>query len=158
MNISNNKKVLEKYDISGIFARNLCKIQGFKLVCICDDSTSMRETLNKGQTKWDELRQSIETVLDIASAYNVDSDVLFLNRPGFRNVKSISQLDEQFSKPPQGGTPLTKCFKLALDSNKEEISERKLLVIIFTDGCPTSDEKELETDPINEFKRILQSE
>ena len=41
-----SQSVLEKYDITGIFAQKLNQLQGFKMVCICDDSTSMRETLN----------------------------------------------------------------------------------------------------------------
>ena len=148
------KAVLEKYNIKGIFEKNLFKLEEFKIVCICDDSTSMRETLNKGQTKWDELKQSIEIVLDIGSAYNVDCDVLFLNRPGFRSVKHISQLSQQFSRPPEGRTPLTKCFQLALEINRQVLKERKLLVLIFTDGCPTSDNQ--SKDPIKEFKEVLE--
>lgn len=118
--------ILNKYDITGVFAQELIQLQGFKLVCICDDSTSMREILNKGQTKWDELKQAIEIVLDIASALKVDCDVLFLNRMGFRNVKQITQLSEQFSSPPYGNTPLAKCFKVALENNRSELHERKL--------------------------------
>ena len=150
--IYNSQSILEKYDITGIFAQKLNQLQGFKMVCICDDSTSMREVLNKGQTKWDELRQSIEIVLDVATAFNVDCDVLFLNRPGFRNVKHISQLNEQFTNPPSGLTPLARCFQLALENNKNELSERKLLILIFTDGSPTSQHPE----PIKEFKNVLQ--
>jgi hypothetical protein len=151
---SSYQSVLEKYDITGVFAKNLNQLQGFKLVCICDDSTSMRETLAKGQTKWSELVKSVEIVLDIANAYNVDCDVLFLNRPGLRNVKQMSQLDEQFSTPPSGCTPLTRIFKLALDNNRIEVSERRLLVLIFTDGSPSSD-KGSSKDPIDEFKDAL---
>ena len=155
-NSSAPQNVLEKYDITGIFAQKLNQLQGFKLVCICDDSTSMRETLNKGQTKWDELKQSIEIVLDIGAAYKVDCDVLFLNRSGFRNVKNIQQLAEQFSTPPCGNTPLTKCFNIALENNRHELMERKLLIIIFTDGCPTS-ERQSATDAIKEFKTTLKN-
>jgi thiol-disulfide isomerase/thioredoxin len=144
--------IIQKYDITGIFAQKLNLLRGFKMICICDDSTSMREILNKGQTKWDELKQSIEIVLDIGSAYNVDCDVLFLNRPGFRSVKHISQLSQQFSRPPEGRTPLTKCFQLALEINRQVLKERKLLVLIFTDGCPTCD----YGNPIKEFKEALE--
>jgi hypothetical protein len=150
-----SQSVLEKYDITGIFAQKLNQLQGFKMVCICDDSTSMRETLNKGQTKWDELRQSIEIVLEIGASYKVECDVMFLNRSGFRNVKSIQQLGDQFLTPPQGNTPLTRCLRLALENNRQELVERRLLVIIFTDGCPTSDHK-TSNDAINEFKLTLQ--
>ena len=146
------QNILQQYDITGIFAQKLNQLNGFKIVCICDDSTSMREVLGKGQTKWDELKQSIAAVLDIAAFYNVDCDVLFLNRPGFRNVRNVMQLNEQFSIPPLGNTPLTKCFQLAVESNRNELSERKLLILIFTDGSPTSESR----DPIREFKNSLQ--
>ena len=101
---NSTSNILSRYDITGEYARHLNRLGEFKLVCICDDSTSMRERLGNGKTKWDELRQSIEIVLDIAAAYNLDSDVLFLNRSGLRNVKHISQLNEQFMIPPSGLT------------------------------------------------------
>ena len=148
--------ITDKYDITGIFSEKLNQLQEFKIVCICDDSTSMRETLNKGQTKWEELKQSIEIVLDIGAAYNVDCDVLFLNRPGFRNVKHISQLNEQFMLPPTGLTPLAASFQMAIENNRNELTERKLLVIIFTDGSPTSNNSNPQM-AINEFKHSLQN-
>ena len=152
----NSQSVLEKYDITGIFAQKLNQLQGFKMVCICDDSTSMKDVLNKGQTKWDELKQSIDIVLEIGTAYNVDCDVLFLNRPGFRNVKHISQLNEQFMLPPTGLTPLAASFQMAIENNRNELTERKLLVIIFTDGSPTSNNSNPQM-AINEFKHSLQN-
>jgi hypothetical protein len=94
--------VLERYDITGIFAQKLFMLKGFKLVLILDDSTSMREVLNKGQTKWDELRDCVKIVLDIANGFKVECDVLFLNRMGLRNVKNISQLEQQFMSEPYG--------------------------------------------------------
>ena len=158
MAFSSNQEnnILSRYDITGLYAQHLNKLAGFKIVCICDDSTSMRERLGNGKTKWDELRQSIEIVLDIAAAYNVDSDVLFLNRPGFRNVKHISQLNEQFTTPPTGLTPLAASFKMALESNRNELTERKLLILIFTDGSPTSANADSKM-AINEFKHSLQN-
>ncbi len=97
-----SQEILRKYDITGIYAQNLNKLRGFKLVLICDDSTSMRESLDKGQTRWDELKHSVNVVLEIASAFKVECDVLFLNRMGLRNVKNIRQLDEQFANEPYG--------------------------------------------------------
>ena len=148
--------IIERYDINRIFSKHLHHLKGFKIVCICDDSTSMREKLNKGQTKWDELEQSIEHVLNIANEYDVECDVLFLNRPGFRKVESIRQLNEQFSSLPQGLTPLTNSFKLAIENNREELGEKKLLIIIFTDGCPTTNDYTGKLDPVKEFKEALQ--
>lgn len=98
--MAKKQRIIEKYNINGIFARNLSKIEDFKIVCICDDSTSMRETLNNGKTKWDELKQGMETVLEIANAFDVDCDVLFLNRANICHVKEFGDLSEQFSTPP----------------------------------------------------------
>jgi hypothetical protein len=148
--------ILARYDITGIYAQHLNKLAGFKIVCICDDSTSMRERLGNGKTKWDELRQNIEIVLDIGAAYSVDCDVLFLNRPGFRNVKNISQLNEQFMSPPTGLTPLAASFHMAIENNRNELTERKLLIIIFTDGSPTSNNSNPQM-AISEFKHSLQN-
>ena len=154
----NPSDILSRYDITGLYAQHLNKLAGFKIVCICDDSTSMRSTLENGKTKWDELRQSIEIVLDIAAAYNVDSDVLFLNRPGFRNVKHISQLNEQFTTSPTGLTPLAASFQMALENNRNELTERKLLILIFTDGSPTSANPKLsDSMAVNEFKETLKN-
>jgi thiol-disulfide isomerase/thioredoxin len=47
---------------------------------------------------------------------------------------------------------LTKCFQFALENNRKELKERKLLVLIFTDGCPTCD----YGNPIKEFKEVLE--
>lgn len=148
------QNILQKYDISGIFAQKLNMLQGFKIVLICDDSTSMRDILAHGQTKWDELKHSVEIVLDVANAYQVDCDVLFLNCMGLRNVKNISQLNEQFSQQPQGYTPLTKTFNLAIENNRMELNERKLLILIFTDGSPTAQNLTSEA-AIQEFYNTL---
>jgi hypothetical protein len=152
-----SNEILNRYDITGIYAQHLNRLLGFKLVIICDDSTSMREKLGNGKTKWDELRQCVEIILDVASAYNVESDVLFLNRPGFRNVKQIGQLSEQFACEPYGQTPLTKSFNIALENNKSELTERKLLVIVLTDGTPTSNTNSDPKMAIKEFKSALEA-
>jgi len=146
--------ILNKYDITGIYAQNLNKLKGFKIVLVLDDSTSMRETLNQGQTKWDELRNACLIVLDIAATYKVECDVLFLNRPGIRNIQHASQLSEQFTSPPYGNTPLSQCVRMALENNRAELTERKLLLLIFTDGCPTSDRLS-QKDAIKEFRDVL---
>jgi hypothetical protein len=100
--LDESQEIMRKYDITGIYAQHLNKLRGYKLVLICDDSTSMREILSKGQTKWDELKESVAIVLDIANAFRIECDVLFLNRMGLRNVKNIRQLDQQFSTDPYG--------------------------------------------------------
>jgi hypothetical protein len=149
-----NDSIFAKYDISSFYAKHLNKLKEFKMVLILDDSTSMRETLNKGQTKWDELRDTCQIVVDIAMSYKIDCDALFLNRPGIRNIKSFAQLAEQFLYEPYGITPLTKCYQMSIEQNRQELRERKLLIIVFTDGCPTSDSLS-QKHAIKEFKNAL---
>jgi len=148
--------VLRKYDISSKYLNLLYKMKGFKMVLICDDSTSMREILNGGQTKWDELKRAVEIVVDMTQALQIECDVLFLNREGLRNIQSFSQLGPIFAVPPYGNTPLNESFNMAISFNKGEFTERKLNVIIFTDGCPTSNSL-TQSQAINEFKNTLKN-
>ena len=149
------EEILKKYDISGHYKHDLNKLHEFKLVLICDDSTSMKEKLLNGKTKWDELKFACEIVIDIAQAYELDCDVLFLNRAGELNVKSFENLNRSFEVPPYGNTPLTECFRLALSNNLHLLNSKKLLTIIFTDGCPTSDLIKTNEDAIDEFHQVL---
>ena len=147
-------RIIEKYDMSRVFSDKLHLLKEYKIVCICDDSTSMNERLRNGQKKWDEMKKCVEVILDIASAYQVSCDVMFLNRPGFRNFEWRNRLDDNFNITPQGSTPLTSCFNLAIRNNQQELFDRKLLTLIFTDGCPTSNNLTTK-DSINEFKHVL---
>ena len=55
---------------------------------------------------------------------------------------------------PTGLTPLTNCLQMAIDNNnRNELNERKLLILKFTDGSPTSTKN--SKDPMREFKRAL---
>jgi hypothetical protein len=149
-------EVLRRYDITGEFASNLKKLEKFKVILICDDSTSMRETLTKGQTKWDELRNAVRIVIDVTNSLDIECDLYFLNKPGLRNIKYFGQLENEFNVPPYGSTPLNACFDLALKSNLNELTERNLLIVIFTDGCPTSANLS-QKDAIKEFKQTLKN-
>ncbi len=100
---SQHLTVFNKYDISEQNMHNFNALRGFKLVLICDDSTSMKEVLrSSGQPKWNELRKLLAIILEIASAFDVECDVLFLNRTGLRNVRNINQLNQQFFGEPYG--------------------------------------------------------
>jgi hypothetical protein len=130
--MSKNTKLME------IFAKNMDKLKGFKVVCICDDSTSMINTLayGKKQSRWDELKETLTKVLDfLFTKYQIATDVRFLNNQNDRSnfiYKDEKQIIDQFSKPPKGKTPLTKCLKeVAKDGSNNQ------LIIIFTDGHPT---------------------
>jgi hypothetical protein len=155
--ISNEtKKLVNKYNVSCFYAQHLHKLREFKVVLILDDSTSMKQKLTtSGQTKWDELRFTSQIIVEILLSLKVECDIVFLNRTGIKNIQRISDLRSRFSIPPKGDTPLTDCFNMILRKNHVElVGSRKLLTIIFTDGCPTSNNL-AETFAIDEFKRVL---
>ncbi len=76
------------------------------IVFVCDDSGSMN-TRENGHSRWDELKQTVNMVFDIASVYDpVGMDIHFLNRPTFFGVKDINIVSKCFQSNPSGCTPL----------------------------------------------------
>ena len=142
------KKLIRKYDISRFFSKRLLRLYDFKIVFILDDSGSMNKQLhesplNKGAykaTRWDELQEFMNISIEIASILNEDGcDVYFLNRPMAKNVKQFEELKRSFQIKPSGLTPITMILNKVLKNNMpNELNERKLLVIIVTDGEPTN--------------------
>jgi hypothetical protein len=69
-------------------------------------------------------------------------------------VQSFDQLKPIFEQPPRGYTPLTRAVREILKENSGmALNEKKLLVLIVTDGEPTTDSGTVD---IKSFKRILQ--
>ena len=152
------------------YKNHLKVLTGFRLIFICDDSTSMLKTLNYTNNKrrrWDELKETLTVLLDFLSQESLqkiikisESKVMFLNNEKDRSNFQIQskaqikeQIEKQFSIEPLGQTPLTSCFKNAINSKK---SEEKLLVIILTDGRPTETSKS-ESAAIQNFKTALEN-
>jgi hypothetical protein len=107
-------------------------------------------------TRWDELKQIVCITVDIASVLDPDGlDIYFLNRPPVLSVKHASQLATAFSRPPNGLTPITRVLRQILQAKQNEIQERKLLIIIATDGQPTDD---YGTTDIDALERVLKYE
>jgi hypothetical protein len=144
-------RVLDKYQIGDLFAKELKKLKEFKLVLICDDSVSMNEILVSGQSKWDSLKQTLEVVLDIANAFHVECDVSFINRPGLANCKNFYQLKMHLMNNPSGENYLTSLVQTCILTNRTELYKKKLLIIIFTDGCPISDRLSQKEGKLNTF-------
>src|SRR5690242_4735807 len=63
-------------------------------------------------------------------------DLYFLNRATLLHVTSSAQLHGVFAQPPSGLTPTTPVLQHVLAAKKDVIVEKKLLVIILTDGSP----------------------
>jgi hypothetical protein len=76
----------------------------------------------------------------------------FLNRPGFSNVTSGAQVAHAFGPPPSGVTPLAFAVSSILREKAATIVEKKLLLVIATDGQPTNSSGQVD---IPEFTRVL---
>lgn len=138
---------MHKHRISLFFAKKLKNLSLFKIVFILDDSGSMNtlledSPLNKGTykaTRWDELQEFIKISIEIANAVNPEGcDVYFLNRRMVKSVKKPEEIMSSFKRKPSGFTPITKRLSTVLKNNLQ--NDRKLLVVIVTDGEPTSPE------------------
>ena len=162
------RTIVQKYEISRLFSDKLQILKNFKVVFVFDDSGSMNTVLqdsplNKSNslikaTRWDELQYFANISIEIAALFSPTNgcDVYFLNRyPSVvKNITSADQLKNNFTPPPNGYTPLTQTLQKVLNDNANTRDERKLLVIICTDGEPTDTNGKTN---IQEFKKCLLS-
>ena len=83
------------------------------------------------------------------------TDVYFLNKPPVKNVLNVDEFINYLKQiTPNGYTPLNKVFNFVLNDNINTVREKKLLVIILTDGEPSDD---FGNTDIKSFKRSLLS-
>merc|ERR1712039_1132134 len=112
---------------------------------IVDDSGSMLNPALPAQmrrlggpvrTRWDELKETIGGIIEIANCFSEEGiDLHFLNRESLLKVKHAADPSfvQAFEKPPRGLTPLTE----TLERVANQIStDRGVLLFIFTDGEP----------------------
>lgn len=162
------RQIIRKFEISNEYAQRLQQLVGFKIVFVFDDSGSMNTILQDSPlntaatlfraTRWDELRHFSEIAIQIATLFDQQGcDIYFLNRQPspLRRVTDPSQLADIFKEPPSGYTPLPRVLSsLLTDNHPSTLNERKLLVIIATDGEPTDD---TGRTAVREFKQALKS-
>ena len=161
------KNIILKYDINYDFAFRLRGIEGFDIVMILDDSSSMStpnidqnernlSPFNHLPTRWDELKHVVSIIVDLASTLDPDGiDIHFLNRPPLLHVNDSSQLNETFSRLPNGPTPITRVLQEILNLKRPVIHDRKLLILIATDGLPTDDRGE---NDLKRLEKVLRNE
>jgi hypothetical protein len=70
------------------------------------------------------------------------------------NVTSETQLNELFKNPPSGGTPTLRVLKQVLKDKEKALKEKKLLIIIATDGEPNDE----TNDPIGNLFNFLKNQ
>lgn len=144
------RALAQRFEIRPDFIARLRALEGFTIVMICDDSGSMNTPVApmpgaspfaSRLTRWTELCEAVGVVCELATALaDRGVDVHFLNRPPMMGVSQAQQLQVAFQHaPPQGFTPLTRALRHVLEVNREALRERKLLVVIATDGQPTDD-------------------
>ncbi|CAF1132774.1 unnamed protein product [Didymodactylos carnosus] len=146
------RDIVNKYEINHDFALRIRGLEGFEIVLICDDSGSMStpviDTTNKSSSpfhqfpsRWDELKHTVSIVVDLAATLDPDGvDIYFLNRQPMLSVKQSSELQEHFAMRPHGLTPITKILSYVLEQKRSQIYDRKLLILIATDGLPTDEQ------------------
>lgn len=126
-------ETLHRHDINGKYLKYLMELRNFKLILICDDSVTMKES-----NKWSKLRDTLEIMLDLVNKLKIECDLYFTNRLGYRNIRSFSQLKATFNVEPSGSIRrFTDLFDLAINYNRLELIKKKLHVIMFVDGAPT---------------------
>jgi hypothetical protein len=61
-------------------------------------------------------------------------DIYFLNRDPILNVNNPQNIRHIFNSPPQGLTPLVPALRRILAAKRSQTFEKKLLILIATDG------------------------
>jgi len=137
--------ILDRFEISIAEANDLVVLQDYEMVVIADDSGSM---LNNSlppemrvlgapyKTRWDELKETVAEIVEIASCFDESGvDVFFLNRPAVLGVRHATDhsFTSSFAAPPRGTTPLTETLQRVA---QKTAGERPVLLFILTDGEP----------------------
>lgn len=156
--------LIRRYEINPDYAIKLRQLEGFEIVIICDDSGSMNSPVtnpsikdhNDLPSRWDELKNTVKTIVDIAGVLDKTGvDVYFLNRPGIKNVTNFTMLEPHFATEPSGYTPIVQVFTQVLNDMIQVLSEKKLLIILATDGEPTTPSGHTNSGGITEKSKFL---
>jgi hypothetical protein len=147
------KAIARQYEIRPDFCQKLRQLEGYEIIILCDDSGSMssivddnKDPFGKKITRWDELKNTVSLMVEIATTLDKNGvDLYFLNRASMHNVSSSQQIQIAFQHPPNGYTPLTQALDRILEEKKDIIREKKLLLIIATDGQPTNYKGDIDT-------------
>lgn len=118
-----------------------------KIVLLCDDSSSMGNTIAeegtdpfapKKSTRWLELKKLAAVIIEYVTATNPDGlDIHFFNRDSKLNVTDMSGLQSVFLNPPSGSTPLIARIKNLHASYKTNLNGKQMLLVVITDGEPS---------------------
>ena len=133
----------------------LLVLEDFEIAIVCDDSGSMTELLTNSQkTRWEELCDTVKNVLRIAVKFDTNGvDLYFLNRCKQLKIKNLEQVDSLFARKPSGYTPLVPVLKDIFQSSMARSGrDKKLLVLVATDGRPTNEDGD---DDLDNFEHVM---
>ena len=133
------KIIAQQYEIKPEFCQKLRQLEGFEIILLCDDSGSMstivddnKDPFGKKMTRWDELKNTVRIVVDIASTLDKNGlDLYFLNRPPIYNVANFDQVQVAFQYQPNGYTPLSQTIDRIFKEKEATIREKKS----FANNC-----------------------
>lgn len=140
------KAVLFRYDVTICDAEDLFVLKDYDIAFIADDSGSMGTRTKEGCTRWEELKQTVGQIIDIATCFDTDGiDIYFLNRATITGVQKSKdeRLVTAFALPPKGGTPLTETLEKVLAAYKAASPQKPLLLMIASDGVPNGGARKL---------------
>lgn len=137
------RSIAREFEITKKMAERLEQLRNFEIAIVCDDSGSMKTPIASTKcTRWDQLRELVKIVIKIGVIFDSNGvDIYFLNRDPYLYVKDPATVDRAFEEPPSGMTPLVPVLKKIFKSKlASEGREKKLLVLVTTDGVPTDDD------------------
>lgn len=155
LSLQRYREVCQQNEISDLLALKLRQLEGFDIVIIADDSRSMMTPFQKHVAhdnaymiqqaafsptyrRWDELQSRVSIIVDLISCFSSDGiDLHFLNRVGRRHVVDPNQIMQTFETQPYGSAPINQALQTVLQEKARDMCEKKLLVLIMTDGEPT---------------------
>jgi len=130
-------------EVNPVFMPVLRRLVAYDVVVICDDSGSMQAPADPNipyVSRWQELQQNMQLLLNCTQCFGMVVDVYFLNRGVFRNIANYGQLLPGFAAPPAGGTNIVRTMQQVwADRRIGPDLGRPLIVHLFTDGHPTND-------------------
>ncbi|CAE7575860.1 unnamed protein product [Symbiodinium sp. CCMP2592] len=149
------QSILDTFEVTIAEANDLVVLEDYEIVLILDDSGSMnmsalpagqRSLLDAKISRWDELRQTVMLLVDLACCFDKSGlDIFFLNRGKLQGVTGSTdqRLVSSFEAKAAGTTPLTETLSLVA---REVAGERPVLLMIFTDGEPNGGSKVFEAE------------
>lgn len=162
-NLEKYKQLILKHEISSYYATKIRQLENFEIVFICDDSGSMRSKVKpnspyeQASTRWEELKDTVKKVMELAVLMDPDGlDIYFMNREPLLGATDTNTIEAMFLNEPSGYTPLIPAIERVLADKKQVMVERKLLIIIATDGVSTDQYGKENSDQVEKLLRAME--